>query len=127
MGHPSNPLVSTQWLDRRRGEPDLKIVDAPFYLPGDPRTAQGEYDRAHIPGAALFDLLFGRPGRPLLFYSVLRLSERFDLWLNVYGAADKAEMDEDGLFGASRAGSDSMLGKLEEIVRHRVDPEIPRA
>lgn len=78
-------------------------------------------------GAALFDLLFGRPGRPLLFYSVLRLSERFDLWLNVYGAADKAEMDEDGLFGASRAGSDSMLGKLEEIVRHRVDPEIPRA
>lgn len=56
MGHPSNPLVSTQWLDRRRGQPDLKIVDAPFYLPGDPRTAHGEYKKAHIPGAVLFDL-----------------------------------------------------------------------
>ncbi len=78
-------------------------------------------------GAALFDLLFGRPGRPLLFYSVLRMSERFDLWLNVYSAADRAEDTEDGLFGASRAGSDSLLGKMEEMVRQRVDPEMPRA
>jgi hypothetical protein len=78
-------------------------------------------------GAALFDLVFGRPGRPLLFYSVLRLSERFDLWLNVYSAADHAEETDDGLFGASRAGSDSLLGKMEEMVRQRVDPEMPRA
>ena len=28
-------------------------------------------------GAAVFDVLFGRPARPLLFYSVLRLGERF--------------------------------------------------
>lgn len=78
-------------------------------------------------GAAIFDLLFGRPGRPLLFYGVLRLSERFDLWLNVYSAADHAATDEDGLFGVSRAGSDTMLGKLEEMVRDRVDPEMPAA
>ena len=56
MAHPANPLVSTEWLDQHRGEADLKVVDAPFYLPGDPRTAQGEYDKAHIAGAVLFDL-----------------------------------------------------------------------
>ncbi len=71
--------------------------------------------------AALFDLLFGRPGRPMLFYSVLRLSERLDLWLNLHGAATHAEETDDGLFGASRAGSDTLLGKLEELVRNRVE------
>ncbi len=53
---PPNPLVSTEWLAGQLGKPDLRIVDAPFYLPGDPRTAQGEYEKAHIPGAVLFDL-----------------------------------------------------------------------
>ena len=71
--------------------------------------------------AAAFDLLFGRPGRPLLFYSVLRLGERFDLWLNLYGAASTAAESEDGLFGTSRAGSPSLLGRLEQIVRRRVE------
>lgn len=71
--------------------------------------------------AVVFDILFGRAGRPLLFYSVLKLGERFDLWLNLYGAAGKAEDTEDGLFGASRAGSDSLLGKLEQVVRQQVE------
>lgn len=74
-------------------------------------------------GAVVIDLLLWKPGRPLLFYKVLRLSERFDLWMNVYGAAEHAELNEDGLFGESRAGSDTMLGRLEELVRRRVDPE----
>lgn len=72
-------------------------------------------------GAAVFDILFGRAGRPLLFYNVLRLSERFDLWINLYGATGAAEASGDGLFGASRAGSNSLLGRLEQLVRQRVD------
>lgn len=71
--------------------------------------------------AVLYDILFGRAGRPLLFYGVLRLGERFDLWLNLYGAASGAEGTDDGLFGASRAGSDSLLGKLEQFARRRVE------
>jgi hypothetical protein len=78
-------------------------------------------------GAAVFDFVFGRPGRTLLFYRVLRLSERFDLWLNLYNASGEAEMNRDGLFGASRAGSDTLVGKLEEIVRQRVEPQQPAA
>lgn len=71
--------------------------------------------------AVVFDILFGREGRPMLFYNVLRLGERFDLWLNLYGAASGAEASDDGLFGASRAGSNSMLGRLEQMVKRQVE------
>lgn len=71
--------------------------------------------------AVVLDLLFGRRGRPLLFYHVLRLSERFDLWLSLHSAAARAEEQADGLFGASLAGSQSLLGKLEQLVRSKVD------
>lgn len=67
--------------------------------------------------AALFDLVFGKPTRPSMFYNLLRLSERFDLWLNLYGASNHAGDDADGLFGRSRAGSNTLVGKLEEMVR----------
>jgi hypothetical protein len=67
-------------------------------------------------GAALMDLVLGGGRRGHRFYAVLRYSERFDLWLNLYGAAAGAERSGDGLFGASRSGSDTMLGKLEEMM-----------
>lgn len=76
--------------------------------------------------AAIYDLLFGRPGRPAVFYNVLRLSERLDLWLNLYGASRGAEADQDGLFGTSRAGDDTMLGQLEELVRDETEEPQPR-
>ena len=63
------------------------------------------------------DLLFGGANKGRLFYRVLSLAERFDLWLNLYGASTRAPMSGDGLFGASRAGSNTMLGKLEQMVR----------
>lgn len=71
--------------------------------------------------AAVFDVLFGRRGRPLLFYRVLRTSERFDLWMNLYAPAEDVERVEDGLFGASEAGDRSFVGKLEELLRERID------
>jgi thiosulfate/3-mercaptopyruvate sulfurtransferase len=51
-----DPIVSTAWLAERLKEPDLRIVDAPFYMPGDIRTPQGEFEKEHISGAVLFDL-----------------------------------------------------------------------
>jgi thiosulfate/3-mercaptopyruvate sulfurtransferase len=51
-----DPIVSTDWLAARLKEPDLRIVDAPFYMPGDPRTPRGEFEKEHIPGAVLFDI-----------------------------------------------------------------------
>jgi hypothetical protein len=71
-------------------------------------------------GAIVLDFISGRGRRPRLFYSVLRASERFDLWLNLNGTLEKLEADavgDDGLFGASAAGSDTLLGELEQMVR----------
>ena len=68
------------------------------------------------------DLVFGRHGKRRFFYRVMRISERFDLWLNLHGAAEGAEGDADGLFGQSKAGSDTMLGQIEQIVRGSDEP-----
>ncbi|HEX7238802.1 MAG TPA: hypothetical protein VF263_00940, partial [Longimicrobiaceae bacterium] len=69
--------------------------------------------------AAVVDVIFMPITRGRLFYAVLRASERMDLWLNLYGAADGAGSDRDGLFGRSRAGDNTFLGKLEELVREK--------
>lgn len=65
--------------------------------------------------AAGLGILFGGKRRGRLFYFVLRVGERFDLWLNLFGASERADMD--GLFGGSKAGTDSYLGQLEQSVR----------
>ncbi|MGN6483882.1 MAG: hypothetical protein ACTHMX_05710, partial [Thermomicrobiales bacterium] len=53
--------------------------------------------------------------RTRLFYRVLGLGERFDLWLNLFGAAQQAGHARDGLFGVSRAGDSTLLGQLEKL------------
>ena len=51
-----DPLVSTEWLAAHLGEPDLKVVDATFYLPHLQRDARAEFEQAHLPGAVFFDI-----------------------------------------------------------------------
>jgi len=50
------PVVSTAWLAERLGDPDLRILDATWYLPHLGRNAQAEFREAHIPGAVYFDI-----------------------------------------------------------------------
>lgn len=76
-------------------------------------------------GALAIDMFAGGGKRRRVFYSVLSLSERFDLWLNLSGAIsrlEEEELDDDGLFGASEAGSDSLLGQIEKLVRGGDEP-----
>ncbi len=72
--------------------------------------------------AVVLDLFFsGRRRR--IFYAVMKLGERFDLWLNLHGALSAEDTgNADGLFGASKAGSDNLLGKLEQAVRGGDEP-----
>ena len=53
---PDDPLVSTAWLAERLDAPDIKLVDASWYLPAEERDPKAEYDAAHIPGAVFFDI-----------------------------------------------------------------------
>jgi len=57
MAH-SDPktLVSTDWLAAHLKDPDIRILDASWYLPDMNRDARAEYDNAHIPGARFFDI-----------------------------------------------------------------------
>lgn len=70
-------------------------------------------------GALVLDLIAGRGRRPRLFYTVVRASERFDRWLNLHAAMERLEAGEgdDGLFGASTAGEDTLLGQIEQLAR----------
>ncbi|MBJ3761642.1 3-mercaptopyruvate sulfurtransferase [Maribius pontilimi] len=49
-------LVSTDWLQDHLANPDLRVIDASWYMPDAGRDARAEYEAAHIPGARFFDL-----------------------------------------------------------------------
>lgn len=51
-----SPLVSTDWLADRIGEPGVVVVDATYHLPTAKRDPRAEFAQAHIPGAAFFDI-----------------------------------------------------------------------
>ncbi len=49
-------LGSTGWLDAHLRDPDLRLLDASWYLPEMGRDARAEYLAGHIPGARFFDI-----------------------------------------------------------------------
>ena len=49
-------LVSTDWLARHLGEPDLVIIDSSWFMPSLGRSGRDEYLAAHIPGARFLDI-----------------------------------------------------------------------
>lgn len=49
-------LVSTSWLAARLKDPDLRILDASWFLPGSGRDPKAEFAAEHIPGARFFDI-----------------------------------------------------------------------
>lgn len=49
-------LVSTDWLAERLSAPDIRVVDASWFMPDSGRDARAEFEAAHIPGAVYFDI-----------------------------------------------------------------------
>jgi thiosulfate/3-mercaptopyruvate sulfurtransferase len=63
--HPE-ALVGTDWLAAHLGDPQVRVVDASFKLPGITPTAREDYYRGHISRAAFFDIDdFCEPGASL--------------------------------------------------------------
>jgi thiosulfate/3-mercaptopyruvate sulfurtransferase len=56
MSDDPKTLVSTTWLAQHLRDPDLRVLDASWYLPDAGRDAKAEYADAHIPGARFFDI-----------------------------------------------------------------------
>jgi len=53
--HPE-ALVSTDWLAAHLADPQVRVLDSSFKLPGITPTAREDYERGHIPGAVFFDI-----------------------------------------------------------------------
>ena len=51
-----NALVSTDWLAQHLEDPNVRVVDASFPIPGDETDYKAEFKKAHIPNAVYFDI-----------------------------------------------------------------------
>jgi hypothetical protein len=71
--------------------------------------------------ALLWDLIRGGPEKGKTFYWVLRAGEKWDLWLNLYRPAKDAQHSGDGLLEAGMADANSLLGKIESLVKEKGD------
>ena len=52
----NDPLVSTEWLAAHLNDPDVKVIDASFKMPGVLPLPKDDYLASHIPGAVFFDV-----------------------------------------------------------------------
>lgn len=97
-------LVSTDWLARHLDNPDLRVIDASWYLPDMKRNAGSEYDAAHIPGARFFDIDEISDQRSELPHMVPP-TEKFISRMRAMGIGDGHQVvvyDGEGLFSAAR-------------------------
>jgi len=54
--HNDNPyIVSVEWLHQHLDAPDIRIIDASWYLNAPGRDPISQFEAAHIPGAVFFD------------------------------------------------------------------------
>ncbi|KAI4979122.1 hypothetical protein ZWY2020_015875 [Hordeum vulgare] len=52
----TEPVVSSEWLHANLRDPNVKVLDASWYIPAEQRNPLQEYQVAHIPGALFFDV-----------------------------------------------------------------------
>src|SRR5262249_14112704 len=99
-----DPLVSPEWLKARINAPDIRVIDATWYLPNDPRDPRAEHGEARIPGAIFFAIdAPADPASPLPH--MLPSPEKFASRLRKMGVGDGAQIvvyDSQGLFSAAR-------------------------
>jgi len=102
--HPE-ALVDTEWLAAHLDDPDIRIVDSSFKLPGIAPTAREDYDRGHIPGAVFFDIdEIAEPGTSLPH--MIPSPELFARKMEQLGIGDDDRVivyDSAGLSSAGRA------------------------
>lgn len=97
-------LVSTDWLAAHLSAPDVRVVDATYFLPNEGRDARAEYEAEHIPGAVFFDIdAVKDPESPLPH--MLPPPEAFSSKVRKLGLGDGNRIivyDRRGLFSAAR-------------------------
>ena len=112
-------LVSTDWLAAHLADPDLRILDASWYLPDSGRNAKADYAAAHIPGARFFDIEEISDQRSALPH-MAPPPEKFISRMRAIGVGDGHQVviyDRSGLFSAARVWwTFRLMGKVDVAV-----------
>ncbi len=112
-------LVSTQWLADHLQNPDLRVLDASWYMPDSGRDPRAEYDAAHIPGARFFDIDDISDHRSDLPHMAPPV-EKFMSRMRAMGVGDGHQVvvyDGAGLFSAARVWwMFRLMGKFDVAV-----------
>jgi len=112
-------LVSTDWLAAHLKDPDLRVLDASWYLPDSGRDAAAEYAAAHIPGARFFDIDDIADHRSALPH-MAPPPEKFISRMRAMGVGDGHQVvvyDGSGIFSAARVWwTFRLMGKTDVAV-----------
>ncbi|XP_068656172.1 thiosulfate/3-mercaptopyruvate sulfurtransferase 2 isoform X2 [Aristolochia californica] len=98
------PVVSAEWLHANLREPDVRVLDASWYMPDEQRNPLQEYQVAHIPGALFFDV-DGISDRKTNLPHMLPSEEAFAAAVSALGIQNKDGVvvyDGKGIFSAAR-------------------------
>ncbi|SCM69339.1 3-mercaptopyruvate sulfurtransferase [Donghicola eburneus] len=112
-------IVSTEWLAAHLRDPDLRIIDASWYLPNMGRDPKAEYEACHIPNARFFDIDEISDQRSDLPHMAPPV-EKFMSRLRAMGVGDGHQVvvyDGMGLFSAARVWwLFRLMGKMDVAV-----------
>jgi thiosulfate/3-mercaptopyruvate sulfurtransferase len=112
-------LVSTDWLAAHAKDPDLRVIDASWYLPDMGRDAVAEYAAGHIPGARFFDIDEISDQRSELPHMAPPV-EKFISRMRAMGVGDGHQVviyDGHGIFSAPRVWwTFKLMGKMDVAV-----------
>lgn len=112
-------LVSTDWLEAHLKDPDLRVLDASWYLPDMGRDPRAEYAEAHVPGARFFDIDEISDTRSDLPHMAPPV-EKFMSRMRAMGVGDGHQVvvyDGAGIFSAARVWwTFRLMGKLDVAV-----------
>ncbi|KAI3466314.1 hypothetical protein Pfo_022977 [Paulownia fortunei] len=100
----NEPVVSVDWLHANLREPDVKVLDASWYMPDEKRNPLQEYQVAHIPGALFFDV-DGVSDQTTNLPHMLPSEEAFAAAVSALGIENKDGLvvyDGKGIFSAAR-------------------------
>ncbi|KAJ0975799.1 hypothetical protein J5N97_017764 [Dioscorea zingiberensis] len=100
----TEPVVSADWLHANLRQPNVKVLDASWYMPDEQRNPFQEYQVAHIPGALFFDV-DGISDRTSNLPHMLPSEEAFAAAVSSLGIENKDGVvvyDGKGIFSAAR-------------------------
>ncbi|WP_303718982.1 3-mercaptopyruvate sulfurtransferase [Brevundimonas naejangsanensis] len=96
------PLISTEALAAQMARPDLRIIDASWWLDG--RDARADFERERLPGAVFFDL-DAVSDRESPYPHMLPSPAAFAEAMGAMGVSEREDIvvyDAQGLFSAAR-------------------------